>query len=273
MDEPSEFSRHTYIAAVEVLEAAWNGHSAVTRALLKLGADIARRCDSGSLEDRFNHLIKLIDEHPDRRLDTGDLLVDTLVRQAAATLPVNNWGREPDYSQAQAVLLRSLDVDGFTVEAGGLRRTLPAELGLPQARDDVTRTLAKYGFGVLQGHLDQALDAHGRGEWASANAQLRTFYEGLFDEIAYALDPTSRSLPSSENRRARLGALGFLDASLNEWSADGKNFVNGLFRRLHPSGSHPGLSDQHDSTFRRHVVLITAKLFLNRFDQRISPRL
>jgi len=228
---------------------------------------VARRCNDGSIEDRVNHLIKLVDEDPTLRLDCGDRLVDTLVRQAVTSLPGSAWGDEPDYTPAQAILLRALDLDGFTVEDGALRRTLPAELGLPQAQDDITRLLHTYGFTTLKGHLDQALDAHGRGEWASANSQLRTFYEGLFDEIAYALDPTARLLPSSQNRRERLGALGFLDTGLNEWSGDGKNYVNGLFKRLHPSGSHPGLSDQDDSTFRRHVVLITAKLFLARFDQ------
>ena len=110
------------------------------------------------------------------------------------------------------------------------------------------------------------MDAHGRGDWAAANSQLRSLYEGLFEDIAKRLEPSSAALPSSENRRSKLAAVGFLREDLNEWSGDGKNFVNGLFKRLHPAGSHPGLSDQEDSTFRRHVVLLTARLFLARFD-------
>jgi integrase len=46
----------------------------------------------------------------------------------------------------------------------------------------------------------------------------------------------------------------------------GGGFVNGLAKRLHPQGSHPGLSDQEDSTFRLHTVLLTARLLLERFD-------
>jgi hypothetical protein len=42
--------------------------------------------------------------------------------------------------------------------------------------------------------------------------------------------------------------------------------MNGLANRLHPKGSHPGLSDNEDSTFRLHVVLLTARLLLTRFD-------
>jgi hypothetical protein len=267
MTDTSPFSRRTWIAAIEVLESAWGAHAAVTREFLKLDPELAARCDAGSLQDRFNHLIKFVQEDPSRRLDTGDLLVDTLVRSAVASFPRSQWGEDPAFTPAQLILQRALDVDGFSIDDGALRRTLPAELGLPKAQDDITRLLDKHGFRTLKGHLDQALDAHARGEWASANGQLRTFYEGLFDAIAIAIDPGAASLASSENRRAHLATLGFLKVPLNEWSLDGKSFVNGLFKRLHPAGSHPGLSDQDDSTFRRHVVLITAKLFLNRFDE------
>jgi hypothetical protein len=52
---------------------------------------------------------------------------------------------------------------------------------------------------------------------------------------------------------------------LNEWDDDGKGFINGLVKRLHPQGPHPGLSDEDDSTFRLHVVLLTATLLLRRF--------
>jgi hypothetical protein len=54
--------------------------------------------------------------------------------------------------------------------------------------------------------------AHGRGEWASANAQLRAFFQGLLDEVAVRIDPASASLPSSENCRAPVGAVRQLEA-------------------------------------------------------------
>jgi hypothetical protein len=53
---------------------------------------------------------------------------------------------------------------------------------------------------------------------------------------------------------------------LTEWDDDGKGFINGLVRRLHPHGSHPGLSGQDDSTFRLHTILLVARLLLARFD-------
>jgi len=39
-----------------------------------------------------------------------------------------------------------------------------------------------------------------------------------------------------------------------------------VFKRLHPQGAHPGLSDEEDSTFRLHMVLLLCWLFLRRLD-------
>ena len=47
--------------------------------------------------------------------------------------------------------------------------------------DDPETGLRENGFVVPLGHLNQAINAHSRGEWASANAQMRTFLEGLLE--------------------------------------------------------------------------------------------
>ncbi len=260
------FSRRTIIAAVEVMEGIYTTAASLTRCFLKLGSEVAARCDPGSLKDRFNHLIRFYDEDPNRRTDDGGLLQDAIINEAISLLPSYDHGLRSANAEPRDVFLHALDGDGFAVREGALIQALPSELELPQAEDEITRLLNKHGFVISKGHLDQALTAHGLGNWASANSQLRAFYEGLFDEIATKIDPASATLASSENRRAYLATIGFIQTGLNEWGNDGKNFVNGLFKRLHPQGSHPGLSDQEDSTFRRHVVLITAKLFLVRLD-------
>jgi hypothetical protein len=96
--------------------------------------------------------------------------------------------------------------------------------------------------------------------------QFRSFLDGLLDEIAERIDPAATNLPSGQARRTKLAASGFLSRPLNEWDDNGHGFINGLVKRLHPHGSHPGLSDQDDSTFRLHTVLLTARLLLVRFD-------
>jgi hypothetical protein len=61
-----------------------------------------------------------------------------------------------------------------------------------------------------------------------------------------------------------LADAGFLAKGRNEWTNDGKSYIHGLFKMLHTHGSHPGLSDEDHSTFRLHVVLVTARTFLRR---------
>ena len=76
-----------------------------------------------------------------------------------------------------------------------------------------------------------------------------------------------------EARREALAKLQqpFLIVDLNEWGNQGKNLVNGVFKRLHPQGAHPGLSDDEDSTFRLHMVILLGRLFLRRLDARLAP--
>lgn len=66
-------------------------------------------------------------------------------------------------------------------------------------------------------------------------------------------------------------AIGFLAVDRNEWTQDGKNYFNGLFKMLHTDGSHPGLSDEDHCTFRLHIVLVTARTFLRRLWQGTQP--
>jgi len=65
-----------------------------------------------------------------------------------------------------------------------LRAALPEELGLPAVDDEVYQLLKHFSFAEPLGHLDQGIEAHARGDWEAANAQFRTFLEGLFDDTA-----------------------------------------------------------------------------------------
>ncbi len=263
------FSRPTLIAAVELLE----GHSQArfNQMVLRLGLEdeigsgtavsIAKKCDI---------LGRIIVQRADQVLDTlgGSMtLGECVVREAIQLLsPEPNLLRE-------VALSRGLARDGYVVSSGDygrdptLRAALPDEVQLPETDDEVHQLLKSFQFTTPLGHLDQAVEAHTRGDWAACNSQLRTFLESLFDDIARNVRPQEAAQrPSSENRRALLAdpSVGFLAVDRNEWTADGKNYVNGLFKMLHTEGSHPGLSDEDHSTFRLHVVLNTASTFLRR---------
>jgi len=160
-----------------------------------------------------------------------------------------------------------LVVDGqHRLADGTLRRALPIELDLPKADDEVHVLLERYGFAVPKGHLDQGIAAHARGDWAAANGQFRPFMESLFDVIAERLAQGIPLPVPGAQRRIWLANRNpsFFFAELNEWDGQGKGFIEAFFRRLHPAGAHPGLSDEDDSTFRLHIVLLVARNLLRR---------
>jgi hypothetical protein len=264
------FSRRTVLAAIEVLEVLTQAK--FSRYLLELGPQYPQWVgDEGiSLTKRLNSLMRLLDQAPDRRTDDSELLRDKIVEKAVSLLPSTEkeypWQPSPSLSSNEAALLRSLELDGFSLTSGILRHTLPSDVKLPEAENELVRLIKKHGLITPNGHLDQALDAHGRGDWAAANGQIRTFFDSLLDEIAAKLDPAAVTLNSGQARRVKLASLGFLSRDLNEWDDHGLGFINGLAKRLHPQGAHPGLSNEKDSAFRIHIVLLTARLLLTRFD-------
>jgi hypothetical protein len=264
------FSRRTVLAAIDVLEA--RSTQAQTSAMfLEFGPSVYLhlRGEGASIKKRMNDLKTFIDTHPNQPVDSG-VLENVLVEKAATHMP----SEERECPSDEPVWLRpfeeqfkhALAQDDYVIMDGKLRRILPEDLGMPQVQSEMVVLLDRYGFVTAKGHLDQALDTHARGLWSSANGQLRNFLDSLLDEMAVKLDPAAESLGSGQSRRTKLAALGFLSIPLNEWDNDGKGFLNGLFKRLHPAGAHPGLSEPDDSTFRLHIVLLTASLLLRRFD-------
>ena len=270
-DRLPQFSRKAVLAAIDCLPY---NQGQFTRFLQDLGPEFAEevRGEDTSVQKRCSDLIRIYDREPERTLADGQFLSEVIVERAASHVPPPqpkyDWGEPTEDTPAVKVLKvfkATLERDGFTVIDGTLRRILPVELGIAAAEDEVSRILSHPAFQLSRGHLTQALDAHGRGDWAAANGQTRAFYEALLDDFAIAIDPVTVA-GSSEARRQRLATEGFLRANLNEWGNEGKNFINGLMKRLHPHGAHPGLSDEKDSTFRLHVVLLTARLLLERWE-------
>ncbi len=269
-----QFSRRTILAATDLLVRF--SHAALTRFLLEYGLDEVG--DAGSLRDRANAIARYLLRNPnstdfdDRNLT--DSLISRLVRDEMARFTDYDGAFQFDrFSASNPELQRALERDGFTAEDGTLRKTLPAVLDLPVADDEVHSLLSRYGYTESEGHLDQAIAAHARGDWAAANGQLRSFAESLLNSIAETLAPVGAVPPVGVRRRQYLAHLNpaFFNVALNEWSDDGRGFVEAFYHRLHPQGAHPGLSDEEDSTFRLHLVLLMARLLLRRLVSRSQP--
>lgn len=236
------FSRPTLVAASEMLER--HTQAAFDQMVLRLTLDNELPVGAGiSVAKKCGQLGRILVQRASFVIDTivGSMtLGEAVVREAI--LLINPSFEGP----AQTAFLRGLSRDSFTVEfdeRGGnptLRAALPEEVDLPATDDEVHELLKLHQFATSKGHLDQAIEAHTRGDWAACNAQLRTFLESLFDELAGRIDPArAAQLPNPDNRRALLAEHGFLAADRNEWSGDGKSFINGLFKMLHTHGSHP----------------------------------
>ena len=264
-----QFSRRTILAATDIV-GGW-GHHAITRFFLEHAVE--NEIGDGSCAVRGTNLATYLLANPNAQDQDGGNLTDTIVTavvDGAIRRATGGYPEAFDYRTFQLLfpaLNRGLERDGFTVEDGTLRRALPQALDLPAADDEVHALLTQYNFATSRGHLDQGIAAHARGDWAAANGQFRSFIESLFDSIAEHLNAGDPNLPAAGNaRREWLAARQppFFSAALNEWTGQGTGFIQGFFRRLHPAGAHPGLSDEDDSTFRLHMVLLVARTLLRR---------
>lgn len=171
-----------------------------------------------------------------------------------------------NYPQLRRLLLK----DGFIIEEGNLIRKFDTDINFKENETLLNKLLNKYNFTVAKGHLEQANNAFNRGDWASCNSQLRSYVEEIFNEIAERI--TGKTYTNSHAARADLSNCNppIFYSGLNEWLNDGKGFFETFWRRLHPQGSHPGLSDEDDSVFRLTLVQITTLEVLRRFDDNYS---
>jgi hypothetical protein len=254
------YPRTVVLEACLLLGNNLNYHGTFEDMVLRWELDQLADAAGLAITARCRNLFRYLRDNPEARSD-GRLISDLAVEEAVRYTTPDNVPDQP--------FVRALERAGYLIENRQLRRTLPQAIDLPAADDEVHALLARYNFATPLGHLDQAVKAHGRGDWAAANGQIRSCLESLLDEIAYLIVPTAPHGPhQGEARREALATRQppFLSTDLNEWGNQGKNLVNGAFKRLHPQGAHPGLSDEEDSTFRLHLVLLLARLFLRRLD-------
>jgi hypothetical protein len=263
------FPRSVIYEAQAYLGFVVGSHYDVDDIFLRWELDQFDQRREGGIRGRFRDFFRFLQANPQTAFE-GRLLSDLLVEEAASR--TNTIIGYPDVTSA---FTRALERAGYSIVDGQIRRDLPDIVDLPAAEDEVQVLLNRYDLNSTRTNLDQAIDNHTRGQWEAANGQIRVFLESLLDEVAYALVPGVTRVPVEDQaRRDALVALDppFLMLNLFEWGNHGKNLVNGVFKRLNPLGAHPGLSDEEDSTFRLHLVLLLGRLFLRRFDARRGGR-
>ncbi|MGD6779964.1 hypothetical protein ACQCT3_11800 [Sutcliffiella horikoshii] len=168
-----------------------------------------------------------------------------------------------NYPQLRRLLLK----DGFVIQEGKLIRTFETEIDFNKNETLLHQLLNKYNFNVAKGHYDQASNAFNRGDWAACNSQLRSYVEDLLNKIAENI--TGSTFTSSHSAKIALSKCNppIFYRNLNEWLDDGQGYFETFWKRLHPQGPHPGLSDEDDSIFRINLVQISTLEVLRRFDR------
>lgn len=250
------FSRKTILEIVEALNL--KTYDEVDRFGLEFSLDDV--ISGRYLKEKETSIAKYLISNPDAAGPNGSALSVEILEHI-----INNYHGFDEPSERYPNLARSLDRDGFELTNSGIRRKLPAELPLVEQEDQLIALLEKHGFDIAKGHYGQAVATHARGEWAAANAQLRSFVEEFFNK-AYTIVFSDQN-GSSNERKIALAKAGFFAKEYNEFLFNGTGFVEGFWKRLHPEGSHPGLSEQSDSTFRLHLVILVLHYFITRLDE------
>lgn len=265
-------------------------HTQAAFSTLALQWGMQNDCGSGSVLSKTNALAQIaIEKDPGVNTPLGRRDLSHAIIELAITAPDHTKHRNQSVwtklvaglrmdsfeiiEESEAIEETDLWEDPKTKTILVLRRMLPQdlpELNIREAENELVALLRDHNFQTATGHLNQAISNFSTGNWAAANAQFRTFYEEYLNEIAVKLGCSLSE--SAKSKRRYLGELDppFLLSKYNEWdNNDNKpQYIQGLMSRMHPEGSHPGLSEEEDCTFRMQITLITARLFLRRFDQR-----
>lgn len=262
------FSRNSIVESLILFEG-WTTNE-FERFLVRFSLEKVAPSSLGSKPTRINALINYLINNPTLSGPVGANLALEIIEHVIAARAKQSRAALSSTPFADQVpeLSHSLQRDGYSItRTGELQTVLPQVVPLAPKQSELEALLDKHVFTTPIGHLQQALSAHTRGDWAAANGQLRPFVESLFDCIADKL--LTPPLPATSYlRRETLSKLNppFIDPALNEWGPSGNGFLQGFWRRLHPQGPHPGLSDEDDCTLRLQLVILVSHHFVKRFD-------
>jgi len=175
------------------------------------------------------------------------------------------WGDKVKLAKIHPLLVNALLRDGYKEDDFILNVTIPKELESAKVPDEFLRNLNHFKLTTALGHLEQAQTNYKDGNWAAANAMIRSCFEAVLIFINEKINPNNPAT-SGGDAITKLTNCGFFREDLNEADRQSQpyGFVGGLWKMLHPHGSHPGLSVEEDSTFRYHIGLVTLNYYLKR---------
>lgn len=277
-----ELSKKTNLAMIRII-ANWS-NAEIDRLLTYLEIDIPKETDGKDLsrEKKANFIFNKINNNKDMQSEVIDYIIDVFQLNHEKVGNKDPFSIDDEknldelFCENHSILTNSLKRDGYEVKDMKVVPLLPEELINANIENELFRLLDKYKFTTAKGHLEQAIENHTNGNWAGANSQFRPFLESLLISVCNKLIPTRNCTKYNEALQwlatQTLINPVFLSPILNEvpnpGSSSDKTYIIGLMNRLHPQGPHPGLSDEEDSTFRYHTLIVFARYILKRLEAR-----
>ena len=245
-------SSRTICVLAEAIEI---GKSATTMGTLFLKADVdAWEPEQPSNKlDRAVKLLKGLREDNTKDSNAGALELVRLMLAGGKAQTVGFSSREPTIWWTP--LRDAVAADGWEFDEQS-DRLVPTVPGV-QVTDEVTwieADLKRRGWTTAAGHYRQAIEAFASGtNWASANGQLRAFFEDLVCQAA--------GVPLGNGQVQKAFDALEVAGKLVKGECE---FGKALWKLLHANGSHPGLSDQDESRFRLLTLTGYARYLLSR---------
>lgn len=160
------------------------------------------------------------------------------------------------FNQTHPALVSSFKKDGYQLLDGEI--TPISKEALRKIEEGIVDRLKQGKFDVALTHYEQAWENYVFSRWEAANAQLRSFLEEVFNEIARRLYPREVQRKESGDIRKLLVEKGFIED-------EDVRYIGGLFSKLSFSGSHPGLSNEDKCRARYTVVSEMADHYLKKY--------
>lgn len=231
--------------------------------------EIEDLADGRNKEQRTLNIGKYLFENPEKKGILGDNLQFEIVEDIISTVIAKSYEYDVNKSEFRNYpqLRRLLLKDGFIIRDGKLRRVFDSEIDFNKNDSLLEELLKKHNLEIALGHYNQANNAFTRGDWAACNSQLRSYTEELMNKIAEKI--TGNTFTNSHDAKIELSKSNppIFYKGLNEWLDNGQGYFETFWKRLHPQGSHPGLSDENDSIFRFNLVQISTMEILRRYDE------
>ncbi|HHK5544928.1 hypothetical protein COA19_03260 [Bacillus thuringiensis] len=260
------FSRATLVDVFSLFSN--QTHTVLDKFFFKYGIE-EHTISASNKENKALAAVRYLIDNPDSKGILGGNMAFEMVEEILGLYVENDYyyddesGEFNGYPKLKRLLLK----DGFVIRDRQLVRMVDSTIDYVENEGLLLKLLDKYNYSIAKGHYTQAVNAFTRGDWAACNSQIRTFVEELLCKIAE--DITGNTFVNSHSARTALSQSSpkLFYPELNEWLNDGKGYFETFWKRLHPQGSHPGLSDENDSMFRLNIVQISILEILRRYDE------